>query len=683
MRPCHLALLLAVAALTVSCSHLPLPVGHAPAPGTSAGKRADLTPDERLLAAEELVRAGEYEDAQWILSPLVGNGTQDKRVAELSRRIAASLADNREAAATEMRLVQDTETVERRILLKAASHRLGDVKRLIRDGRWAEAQEALTPLIGKKLFAEEVQALAAEINLARAEAARTSAEVETRRRGMEEVQQRLVLPSTYGATVVISRETAPLALPPGPMEELISRKVTMNLQDAGVKELVDVLTKVDGLNVIADDALTEEKRLTISVTDVPLRELLSYIARNMGIAFHLGENTVWVTESMDPPGSGPELETRIFKLRRGFAPQLQGGGGGEDGGGLGGGGGDNDLEDVLEAFLSNSPDGATYRIFKNRNLLVVKDSLENIRLVEELVKEFDTTPFQVLIEARFLTIAQDDLKELGFDIPEFSMQGRDVDSEAQIMTMDASSTFEAFKNVANGSNMTLTGILGNYTYEAVLHALESSGRTQTLSAPRVTVLNNQTARIRKGDKLYYFEQYDTETVDRGDLSGTENVLVPSGSPTELDLGITLNVKVNVGNDGRTINLALLPEVIQFIKWIDFLTAGDQTGGGDGGNNGDPGQPGGRVSLPQINESMVSTTVVVNSGETVVLGGMIETKRNQTIHKVPLLGDIPVLGYLFKHTEETEEPQHLLIFVTASVVNPRGEFVRYEETEPGN
>lgn len=668
---------------------LPVPLSQPEAvpyemPATETGTNEAVPPEKtagrRLHDAQALVQAGKYAEAQEELAPLVGTGYMTDTVTALNREIAAKLAGNAQAAG----IVRETAGEEREQASKAVRQRLSDVRKLMRNGNDKEAQELLAPLLGNEEFADEIKELSQELNQKRLKAARQAAQLETEQQAMAEVDERMVLPATYGRTLVISKYSEPLELPPGPMEELINKKVTIVLEDAGVKELVQVLSEVDGLNIIADDALTEQKRLNISVRNVPLQEVLSYIARNMGVAFHLGANMIWVTESLDPPGTGPKLEIRIIKIQHGFIPESARSGDDEDGGGLGGGGGgggDNDLEDVLEAFLTDSPDGATYRIFKNRNLLVIRDSLENLRMVEQLVREFDQPPYQVLIEARFLTIAQEDLSELGFDINEFSLDGKDVDARSKIMTLDSTSTFEAFQNAATGSNLTVTGILGNHTYEAVLHALQTKGRTKTLSAPRVTVLNNQSARIRKGDTLYYFEEYDTETVDGGDTNGDQNILVPSGSPTELELGITLDVKVNVGTDGRTVNLSLNPEVVQFEKWLNFVTTGDDDSSDSDTDTttGDTGQPNGLVSLPQVNESMVSTTLVVNSGETVVLGGMLEHNLVKTEHKVPLLGDIPLLGYLFKHVEETEEPQHLLIFVTATVIGNDGAFLDVRQT----
>jgi len=660
----------------------------------------------RLLAkARAYITAGNPDKALRTVEPLLGKteyaGEVRPILLDISRlraeaaQVPSEPSEPQEKTAT---IEKETGTSENDVLVKERQEALREAQRRIRRAetlfgrrQYREAQETLAPLLGSDIAKERVQKLAREINRARIEDAIQQARLRARDRAIQEVESRAIIPDSYGKTVRISRQLEPIELPRGPMEELINRKVDMALTNAGVREMIMALSKVEGLNIIADQALQEDKRLTVNVHGVPLKELLSYIARNMGIAFYVGANTIWVTAAEDSAG-GPQLETRIFKLRHGFIPVLQGGGGGGGGSrtrrGQGTSGGnlqnteDTELEDVLEAFLNdNPPEGAMYRIFHHRNLLVVRNTRENLRVVEELLKEFDQPPMQVLIEARFITISESDLKEIGFDVNSFSKIGS-IGSAALRVT-DGTVKFKDFPNAATGGNITLSGILGNHTYQAILHLLEEKTSAHTLSAPRVTVVNNHTARIRKCDVLYYFEEYDLESVDVGD-EGTRTQLVPSGTPTELDLGITLTVKPSIGNDGRTIQLALRPEITQFIKWLNFQTSGDSgdsgssSGSTNTNNQQDTDEPFGLVSLPKINENTVETSVVVNSGDTVVLGGMVEDKNNRTVRKVPLLGDIPYIGALFRHTEIESEPVHLLIFVTARTISGSGEFIEYTD-----
>jgi type II secretory pathway component GspD/PulD (secretin) len=567
--------------------------------------------------------------------------------------------------------------------------RLKKVRSLIQNGEYDAAQAELAPLQSQPRLAEEIAEASRELARARTRQSLERSQLTAEDHVLREVAEGLLLPSNYGQTVTIARDQESQMLPPGPMEEIVRQKITMRLASAGVKEIVSALSDLAGVNIIADEALEGEHTVSVNVRDVPLHELLSYIARNMGIAFHLGENLIWVTSGDEQKNKGPQLETRIYHLKNSIIPTS--GSGGKTGdseiseisefsddspgrtAGTSAGKSSVDLEKALKTFLDDeSVPGSSFQIFQDRNLMVVKASLNQLRLVEKLLTEFDRIPQQVLIEARFVTIAQSDLFELGVEFPEVSVAG----GEKKIVLDSASSTFADFTNQTTGGNIELSGILDNFNYQMVLHALQKQGSSRTLSAPRITALNNQNARIRKGDKLYYFEDYDLET-SGGDNPSTR--LVPSGSPQELELGITLDVHPIIASDGKTIMLALSPAVKTFLGWEDFESSSDDSDTTDEDSTSTTSE--GLIRLPKLNETQITTTVAVQSGETVVLGGMVENVSTRTVSKVPILGDLPLLGSLFRRVENSDEPEHLLIFVTAKLVGPDGRFVQYAEQNP--
>jgi type II secretory pathway component GspD/PulD (secretin) len=115
----------------------------------------------------------------------------------------------------------------------------------------------------------------------------------------------------------------------------------------------------------------------------------------------------------------------------------------------------------------------------------------------------------------------------------------------------------------------------------------------------------------------------------------------------------------VGRDEKTVMLGLAPEITQFIRWEYYNTDAEGNALEDAGATA-------TVKLPITNENTLETVVLVESGETVVLGGMIESNVNEDVSQVPILGDIPIIGRLFQHRSTSNEPTHLLIFVTARV-----------------
>ena len=571
---------------------------------------------------------------------------------------------------------------EQRELEAAVRRRLDEIQGLIDKKKYEEALSKLEPLKRFEFCKPEVTSMERTVDILRRGNADTINGEYTRTHMMKEADKELALPSTYGTTVLIDQNLSPIELPKGSQEDLINKKISLSLESADVAQLVEELN-ANGLNVIADDALQSEKTLTVKFKDVPIKELFAYIARNMGIAFYVGENMVWVTEG--ETGGGPKLETRIIRLPQGFVPEVPQGGGGAPGA-RGGGGNvaamqDTELEDVLMSFLSNSPEGASFRIFRDRNILVIRDTRENLRFAEELIKEFDKPPLQVAIEARFITINEDDLRDVGVEMnQQLTADGRSLAvppfsnrfGPEAVKAISSLSKFGEVDTESGEGNVILSGVIGNRIFETVIRMIETKSSAVSLSVPRVTVMNNRTARIRKGDKLYYFEEYDTASIDMGD-QGTRTTLVPTGSPTELPIGLTLDVRVNIGNDKKTIMLGLKPEIVKFIKWESYNYVNS-----DDDDDDDDDDTMAQIKLPRTNEQMIATSVEVQSGETVVLGGLLEQTKSNEVRKIPLLGDLPIIGFLFRRTIKSYEPKNLLIFVTARIINSRGEFVKVRE-----
>ena len=228
-------------------------------------------------------------------------------------------------ASQDAKQLETLKTAEQREVLKAAGQRLDDTRAALDSGNLDEAEAGLQPLLDQGLFANEVNELRAGIRRAKDRIALEEGQKEADQRAFSEVGQRYTLPSTYGSTVTITGEPGPFTIPPGPMEAVFSRKVSLQVQNAGVKELVQALTQIEGLNIIADDAIEAKKTLTVDVRDAPLSEILSYVARNMGIAFNLGDNIVWVTASEETQGTGPKrrrVYSCVVVLPQGWALRI-------------------------------------------------------------------------------------------------------------------------------------------------------------------------------------------------------------------------------------------------------------------------------------------------------------------------------------------------------------------------
>lgn len=590
------------------------------------------------------------------------------------------------------------------------AQRIQKARDLVASKEYTAAEQVIRPIVHAPAYREEITILLNAIKQGQDFVSRKLAQEQSAAIAVGEVERRLVLPDSYGRTVLITPNMDPQNIPAGPMEELYKKPVDLAVYGADVRTIVIALSEIDGLNIIADEALSgtstsqgtlskrvddiadklaipgatasapPPKTIDVNVKQVPLGELLAYIAANLGIAFHLGEHMVWVTEAADDSNRGPDLETRVYRLNRGYIPGFEAEENPDNGNGFGGERdqrqrvgsasqtrvaleAQDDLENALADFLEknpNNPPDADYKLFRNNNVLMIRNNRENLRLAEAIMHAFDVIPPQILIEARFITIGQGDLFQLGVTINELGYTDDDGRSRFEASASGPDLPFGSPEELASG-RLTLSGVIDQFTYGAVLEAVERARTSETLSAPRVTVLNNQQASIRKGTTEFFYEEFErgNQNIVTNDTTDDSNngALVPTGRPTQLDTGISLNVKPSLGHDRRGIMLALSASITEFIEFTSFqYSEGDL-----------------EIRLPKIDENTLTTVATVNSGETVVLGGMLETTQNHTESKLPFFGDLPVLGNLFRKRDSNIEPRHLLIFLTATIVDRDGQF----------
>ena len=166
---------------------------------------------------------------------------------------------------------------------------------------------------------------------------------------------------------------------------------------------------------------------------------------------------------------------------------------------------------------------------------------------------------------------------------------------------------------------------------------------------------------------YYYEEYSVkQTVQQ---YYTSSSFVPTGKPTKITAGAVLNVLASISGDGEHIVLALNPTVNTDVQMVTFAKVSDYNQDGNLQSTFD-------INLPQYRTQELATRVVVRSGETVVMGGVLERNRSTLVESVPVLGDLPLLGPLFRRRTELDQPRYLLVFVTATIVADTGEYVKY-------
>jgi len=268
------------------------------------------------------------------------------------------------------------------------------------------------------------------------------------------------------------------------------------------------------------------------------------------------------------------------------------------------------------------------RIDERTNKIIVTDIPKNVERIERIIGAFDEKTRQVLIEARIIEVALYDDFAFGIDW-------------TSVISGDVTLT----KNLNISIPGTTASIVGTITPEkvsATLQLLKKFGKTNILSAPRIAVANNEQAKILVGKK----DVYITATI-----STTEGTITSAPTVNFVDIGLVLSV-VPMINPAGFVTMKIKPEVTDFEKYETLKDAEGRE----------------IAKVPVITTTEAETTVMVKDGTTVLIGGLIRDKEVTTIDKVPLLGDIPLIGDLiFKSKSKEIDKTELVIFLTPHII----------------
>lgn len=506
----------------------------------------------------------------------------------------------------------------------------------------------------------------------------------------------------------------------------------INFTDAHLNDVLQYLSRVSDVNIILDeDIFTQQKgekgisieteegdanttpltrqvvsdRVTISLKNIPLIEALKYILTAKGLKYRIDEYAIIV--STPQRLNEVEMETRYYHLVSGigsFTEYIEPGEGEEESYEEETGEQKETkltVKDVLEQSGVPFPDGSKIFLDQRTGTLIIRNTPSNLAIIEDVLRILDVTPYQIEIEARFVQLKDETAKELGF---EWMITNNYVFGQDNSLRWDSKTTDPVFGRYPDpddltgnegitrglrylsdaagnpvGNILSLSGVLTNPQFRMILHALNQSGDAKLVSAPKVTTLNNQRAQIEMVEEFIYPGEFEvtpptiraltksTTTTEGSTTTYTETktnnivtpgIAVPASFETR-DLGVVLNVTPSVGSDRKTITLTLIPEISEFIDWIDY---GIKEGLGW---NAIP------IRKPIFQTRNVTTSVVINDTETVVLGGLVKEELTKSEDKIPLLGDIPMFGALFRSKKEISTKTNLVIFVTAKLLTPSG------------
>ena len=440
--------------------------------------------------------------------------------------------------------------------------------------------------------------------------------------------------------------------------------------------------------------------ITLNLRRISMLDAIKYITEVAGLKYRVEDTAVIITR-MDAPVS--KLVTRMYPVQPSFMDvviERQGSTADERDEEFVGLGGRvqttrSEVQDFFEKAGVKFPTGATISYNAAISQLIVNNTPDNLETFERILQQLNVIPNQVEIEARFIEINQNDLEELGFQWilnDNWEIASKKDGSGGQIrmngnangitqgnrffaadstkgLISPVSSVVQTASQSTLGNIASFSSVLTNPDVTMVIQALSQHGGSDLLSAPRVTTRSGVNAQIQVVREIIYPMEFDSEiiTIDQeNEVGNTWQQLAAVSTPGDFqtrETGVILNVTPTVGPDGYTIDLVMAPEVCELSDWIQY-----------GGAVGDYffNQP-----MPVFTSRNVTTSIVIWDGQTVVMGGLIREELVTVKDKIPLLGDIPLLGWLFRSEGSYSQKKNLLIFVTARLVDPAGRPVHQE------
>ena len=425
-----------------------------------------------------------------------------------------------------------------------------------------------------------------------------------------------------------------------PASKFSGEKLSLNFQDIDVRSVLQILADFTGLNLVVSDSVTG--RITLRLQHVPWDQALDIIMKTRGLDQRLVGNVLMIAPATElqaleqVEAASRQQTSRLAPLHTEFIVVKYANAAG-----------------IIDLFQSGSAEASGEGLISPRgsvlvdertNSVIITETRARIRDFQELVERLDVPVRQVLIEARIVTATTSFGESLGvrwgalgFDV---SGNGKKVRGfggslttlqEIRKSVSDDKLTYSQKENLivdlptAGKASSFAYGVIGeDYLLDMELFALETEGHGEVIARPRVITADRQTASIVAGDQIPYQE---------ASSSGAT-------STQFIDAVLGLKVTPRITPDDRII--------------MDLDISQDSIGAIFNG-------------VPSVKTNSIQTRVLVKDGETIVLGGVFQTVVSESVSKTPLLGDIPLLGRLFKQTTRSDDKQELLIFITPRLI----------------
>ena len=468
-------------------------------------------------------------------------------------------------------------------------------------------------------------------------------------------------------TISLKRPVDKNPFKPRAAQSYTGKKISLDFQDIEVRRVLQLLADFTGINMVAAD--TVQGNITLRLKDVPWDQALDIILKTKNLDKRRNGNVIWIAPVAELIKAEEEeakaiaqsvklapLQTEYIQLNYAKAADIEklitdGKNASGSGNRSNTGSGTDPLGDSVGSLLS--PRG-TVSVDPRTNTLIINDTAQKIDQIRSMIDLLDVSVKQVMIEARIVRATTDFTKEMGVkwgilsqgitnnnhllvggsDTTLWNLREPEKDDDTggwkydierpQNLNVDLGVTSAGASRIAFGLIS-----LSDFMLDLELSALQADGYGEVISTPKVLTADKQQAKVASGTQIPY--------------QSSEGGGVNAVSTTEfIDATLSLDVTPSITPDGK----------VQMNLNITSDSPGAPT-------------PTGQLT---INKNSINTNVLVDNGETVVLGGIFEQQTANQQTKVPFLGDIPYLGRLFRKDIKSDNKRELLIFVTPRIVN---------------
>jgi type II secretory pathway component GspD/PulD (secretin) len=314
------------------------------------------------------------------------------------------------------------------------------------------------------------------------------------------------------------------------------------------------------------------------------------------------------------------------------------------------------------------------------NSLLITDTPTKIQEIKAIIDKIDKEPRMVQVDVKFISTRRQDILNVGLNWPTgprirtdgntglgamytrfpFNLGQGGWEDQAGISVNQDGTGFargptpqdvNMFLSSQQGASAYEFGKISFRDFQIILEFMKSDSQTEIFQKPTLSVMDNRAATIFVGESVRYAEVQVSQTA-----AGGQTATISEGSNSPVEIGFQLLVKPHVIPESSQVKVLMIPTLRDLSgnsttqPGFDTFTIGNQS-----------------IDLPRVASSTVVTEMILWDGETAIIGGLVRTMKTETVNRLPILGDIPLLGYLFKNVQTTKEKRQILLFVTLRIM----------------